>query len=37
VGGKGRIITSSIKGESALDHAVYEAAHGVELLISLEK
>jgi hypothetical protein len=37
VGGKGRIFTSSIEGESTLDYAVYDAAHSVELLIRLEK
>jgi hypothetical protein len=37
VGGKGRIFTSSIKGEGTLDHAVYETAHGVELLVRFEK
>ncbi len=36
VGGRGRIFTSSIEGESTLDHAVYEAAHGVKLLVRLE-
>ena len=37
VGGKGKIFTSSIEGESTLNHAVYETAHGVELLVRLEK
>jgi len=37
VGEKGRIFTSSVEGESTLDHAVYETAHGVELLVRLEK
>jgi hypothetical protein len=36
VGGRGRIFTSSIEGESTLDHAVYETAHGVEPLVRLE-
>jgi len=36
VGGRGWIFTSSIEGESTLDNAMHEAAHGVELLVRLE-
>ena len=35
-GGRG-IFTSSVEGESTLDHAVYETTHGVELFVRLEK